>query len=346
MNQRLIIAVAAISIMFSCSSKGGKNSITEPIGWEILETPVKVSIRGLSPLTSEIIWASGSGGTWLLTLDGGQSWSTGIIAGLDSVDFRDIEGLDATSAIAVSAGQPAAIYKTVDSGATWELKYQGPETAFLDGISFYKNQKGYAIGDPIDGKWMLLKTIDAGETWTWLETSPMAEPGEGSFAASGSTILTDLDHIWFTSGGIKSKVYMSEDEGHSWEISDTPIIQGEPSQGIFSITKLDNNNLIAVGGDYLQPDLSVNNTIYSKEMGKNWELVATSYPSGYRSGVTYFPRFHWAISVGTNGSDYSMDGGVNWQKFSDEGFHAVFMDKAQGSIWASGLDGKIARLVY
>ncbi|AFL84056.1 BNR/Asp-box repeat protein [Belliella baltica DSM 15883] len=346
MKTRYLFVLSIFYLFLSCKSDQKGNIITEPKGWEIIETPVNASIRGLSPLTSEIVWASGSNGTWLLTLDAGKSWSSGIIAGLDSVDFRDIEGLDATSAIAVSAGQPAVIYKTIDSGATWEKKYEGPGTAFLDGISFYKNQKGYAIGDPIDGKWMVLETIDAGETWTWLESSPMAEPGEGSFAASGSTILTDQDHIWFTSGGIKSKVYMSADGGHDWEITDTPIIQGEPSQGIFSISKLDNNNLIAVGGDYLQPDLAYNNTIYSMEVGKNWELISTTFPSGYRSGVTYFPRFHWVISVGTNGSDYSVDGGINWQKFSDEGFHAVFMDKAQGSIWASGLDGKIARLVY
>ncbi|GAB2621094.1 WD40/YVTN/BNR-like repeat-containing protein [Belliella aquatica] len=346
MKFKFLLAIGIISSFAACNSERKGEIITEPTGWEIVETPVNASIRGLSPLTSEIIWASGSGGTWLLTIDGGQSWSTGIIAGLDSVDFRDIEGLDANTAIAIAAGQPAVIYKTTDSGATWQKKFEGPETAFLDGIAFHKDQKGYVIGDPIDGKWMVLETIDAGETWTWIESSPMAEPGEGSFAASGSTILADQDHIWFASGGIKSKVYMSTDGGHDWEISETPIIQGEPSQGIFSITKLDNSNLIAVGGDYLQPDLALNNTIYSKEMGKNWELVSSSYPSGYRSGVTYFPRFHWAISVGTNGSDYSVDGGINWQKFSDEGFHAVFMDKAQGSIWASGLDGKIARLVY
>lgn len=346
MKLKYLFAIGVFSLFFACGNERKEIAITEPVGWEILQTPVKASIRGLSPLTSEIIWASGSGGTWLLTLDGGQSWSSGVIGGLDSVDFRDIEGLDANTAIAISAGQPAVIYKTEDSGTTWQRQFEGPETAFLDGISFYKNMRGYAIGDPIDGQWMVLETLDAGETWTWLETSPMAEPGEGSFAASGSTILTDQDHIWFTSGGLKSKVYLSEDRGHSWKISNTPIIQGEPSQGIFSLTKLDNNNLIAVGGDYLQPDLALNNTINSNEMGRNWELVSTSFPSGYRSGVTYFPRFHWAIAVGTNGSDYSVDGGINWQKFSDEGFHAVFMDKAQGSIWASGPDGKIARLVY
>lgn len=343
---KYLFLIGIIILLISCSSERQQESISQPKGWEIVETPIKESIRGLSPLTSRIIWASGSKGTWLLTLDGGVSWTTGIIDGLDSVDFRDIEGLNATTAIALSSGQPAVIYKTVDSGLTWQKKFEGPEAAFLDGISFYQSQRGYVIGDPIDGKWMVLETKDAGETWTWLENSPMAEQGEGSFAASGSTILTDQDNIWFASGGIKSKVYVSENKGHSWEMADTPIIQGEPSQGIFSMTKINDQHLIAVGGDYLQPDLDINNVIYSKGIGRDWELISTSYPKGYRSGVTYFAKFHWLIAVGTNGSDYSIDGGVHWQKFTNEGFHAVAIDKSQENIWASGINGKIARLVY
>ncbi len=317
-----------------------------PSGWEILNVPSNASLRGLSPLTSEIIWASGSKGTWLLTIDGGKTWTSGIIDGLDTVDFRDIEGLSANTAIAIAAGQPAVIYKTIDSGMTWKKKYEGPETAFLDGIAFFKDQKGYVIGDPIDGKWMILESLDAGETWNWMKSSPEALKGEGSFAASGSTILVDRDYILFSSGGFKSRTYYSKDDGHRWEISDTPIIQGEASQGIFSISKLDHDNLIAVGGDYLQPDLSQANVIIANQLPGRWELVSRTFPSGYRSGVTYFPRFHWAITVGPNGSDYSMDGGLTWERFSDEGFHAVFMDKAQGSVWASGGNGKIARLVY
>ncbi|MFD2035711.1 YCF48-related protein [Belliella marina] len=346
MKTRLLILLSSISIFVSCKENRKQAYIESPTGWEIMDVPTDASIRGLSPLTSEIIWASGSKGTWLLTLDGGKNWSTGIIDGLDSVDFRDIEGLSASTAVAVSAGQPSVIYKTVDSGKTWQKKYQGPEEAFLDGISFYKNKKGYAIGDPIEGKWMVLETTDGGETWSWLESSPMAELGEGSFAASGSTILVDRDYIWFSSGGIKSKVYRSNDSGHKWEAIETPILQGEPSQGIFSISKLDHDNLIAVGGDYLQPDLSQNNAIYSQELGEKWELLSGDLPTGFRSGVAYFPRHHWVISVGTNGSDFSKDGGINWEKFSEEGFHAVFMDKSQSSIWASGANGKIGRLIY
>ncbi|SNS58994.1 Uncharacterized protein SAMN06295967_11372 [Belliella buryatensis] len=333
-------------MLWGCNFNKVSNSIEIPAGWELFNVPSNASLRGLSPLTSEIIWASGSKGTWLLTTDGGNSWSSGVIDGLDTVDFRDIEGLSASTAIAISAGQPAVIYKTIDSGKTWVKKYEGPTEAFLDGIAFFKDQKGYVIGDPVGGKWMVLETLDQGEVWKWLDSSPKAEVGEGSFAASGSTILVDRDYVLFSSGGLKSRIFYSSDDGHQWEIYDTPILQGEPSQGIFSLSKLDNQNLIAVGGDYIKPDLADRNVILSDQINGSWKMKSDRLPSGYRSGVAYFPRYHWVIAVGPNGSDYSKDGGLTWDRFSDEGFHAVFMDKAQGSVWASGANGKIARLVY
>ena len=77
---------------------------------------MKASLRGLSVVTAEIAWASGSSGTWLRTIDGGETWENGVIAGLDTVDFRSLHAFDALTAIAVSAGQPAVIYKTIDGG--------------------------------------------------------------------------------------------------------------------------------------------------------------------------------------------------------------------------------------
>ncbi|MCH7411770.1 YCF48-related protein [Belliella sp. DSM 111904] len=342
-----IVFLAFIFVLFlACNREVKEPSIDLPTGWELLEVPSSASLRGLSALTSEIVWATGSNGTWLLTSDGGSSWTSGVIAGLDSVDFRDVEAISATTAIAVSAGQPAVVYKTVDGGNTWQLKYEGPEAAFLDGVSFYSDQKGYIIGDPIDGKWMVLETIDGGENWTWLETSPRAEDGEGSFAASGSTIIATKDYLLFSSGGTLSKVYYSENGGRKWKEKKTPIIQGEPSQGIFSLSRMNDQNVIGVGGDYLQPDLAERNVITTNLLSEAWSVPSGSLPSGHRSGVAYFPRYHWAIAVGPNGSDYSKDGGANWVRFSDEGFHAVVMDKAQGTVWASGSEGRIARLAY
>lgn len=330
----------------SCQLKENKIIIERPTGWEIIETPTQESLRGLSPVTNEIVWASGSNGVWLLTLDGGETWETGVIGGLDTVDFRDIEGFSASTALALSSGQPAVIFKTIDGGKTWVEKFKGPEDAFFDGFDFYKDRNGYVIGDPVDGKWMVLKTHDQGETWAILESSPKAEEGEAAFAASGSGIIMGTENIWFASGGSKSRIFNSNDGGANWSIIETPMLQGEMSQGIYSLTRVDENNMIAVGGDYLQPGLSEKNVILSNDLGKTWTAASGNTPRGYRSGVTYFPRHHWVITVGPNGGDFSNDGGNSWESFSDEAFHSVYLDKSQSGVWASGAKGKIAKLNF
>ncbi|MDO9554388.1 YCF48-related protein [Rhodonellum sp.] len=330
----------------SCQQKENSVILERPTGWEIIETPTQASLRGLSPVTNEIVWASGSSGVWLLTVDGGDTWETGVIGGLDTVDFRDIEGFSASTALALSSGQPAVIFKTIDGGKNWVEKFKGPEGAFFDGFDFNKDKNGYVIGDPVGGKWMVLRTNDQGETWALLESSPKAKEGEAAFAASGSGIIMGTDNIWFASGGSISRVYNSNDGGSKWTVQDTPILQGEMSQGIYSITRVDNDNMIAVGGDYLQPDFSEKNVILSNDLGKTWTAASGNPPSGYRSGVAYFPRHHWVITVGPNGGDFSKDGGYGWERFSDEAFHSVYLDKSQSGVWASGANGKIAKLKF
>lgn len=332
-------------LLFSCGENRKAKTVEEPKGWITLETPVDASLRGLSPITENIVWASGSNGTWLKTMDGGLNWESGTINGLDSVDFRDIEGIDASTAIAMSSGQPALIFKTTDGGKTWEKKFEGTEQDFFDGM-YFQRKKGILLGDPVGSSWRIVTTDDLGETWKISERAPKAKDNAGSFAASGSTILRDNSKIWFASGGSSSDIFFSEDDGMHWKEISTPILQGESSQGIFSFTKISDQVMIAIGGDYLQPNSSTKNVIISIDGGLSWELIDGSLPDGYRSGVSYFPLHHWLITVGPTGSDFSNDGGMNWKKFSEEGFHAVFRDKAQSSIWASGNNGKIAKLNY
>ena len=344
MKKSQIIFCIAILIA-GCSENKRPKYPEKPLGWEQLITPTKSSLRGLSPLTEKIIWASGSNGTWLRTLDGGLTWDYGIVDGLDSVDFRDIEAIDANTAIVISAGQPAVIYKTNDGGKNWEKKFQGTESDFYDGMAFHK-KRGYVIGDVVDGKWILIETKDEGENWSLLELSPSGPQGGGSFAASGSSILVDNDNIWFASAGKNSKIYHSRDNGYTWEVYFAPIIQQEDSHGIFSMTKLGGGIIVAVGGDFQTINENGKNLVISSDQGQTWRSGSGTPPSGYRSGVQYFPRFHWLVTVGPNGTDFSKDGGDNWEKFSNEGFHAVKLDKTSSSLWASGSDGRIARLMH
>jgi photosystem II stability/assembly factor-like uncharacterized protein len=338
-------ALFILLLLFACNKP--KNTVIpeKPLSWEKMKTPTNASLRGLSPITEQIVWVSGSEGIWMRTLDGGNTWESGVIDGLDSVDFRDIEGIDANTAIAMSSGQPAVIYKTIDGGKTWIKKYEGPKEAFLDGMGFYKNT-GFAIGDVVDEKWMVLGTRDLGETWSWMDTSPPGPVGGGSFAASGSGILVDEDNIWFASAGKDSKIYHSPDKGFHWEKYNTPILQNEDSQGMFSLVKIDIDGMLAVGGDFTQADSSINNSIVSSDKGKTWTLTSGKRLSGYRSGVEFFSRFGWLITVGPNGSDFSTNGGNDWERFSDDGFHAVKVDHTTASVWASGANGTVAKLIY
>jgi len=345
MIKKLITLFIVIGIILGCENRQ-EEEYTTPQGWILLEGPNAGSVRGLSPLTEGIAWATGAGGTWMATLDGGQTWTQGIIDGLDTVDFRDIEAINAATAIAISSGQPAVIYKTADAGTSWQRVYEGSQEDFFNGMVFVDERLGFAYGDPVDGSWVILRTSDGGDSWEQLRNTPLAVEGEAGFAASGSSMVMEEDEIWLASGGAQSKIYYTPNRGGRWEEVETPIQQGSASQGIFSLCIIDNRNLIAVGGDFEAPDDTSNNVILSHDDGMTWVTNQGTKPSGYRSGVTYFPRFHWVIAVGPNGSDYSMDGGENWEKFSDEGFNAVKLSKSGGSVWAAGSGGRIARLDF
>ena len=51
------------------------------------------------------------------------------------------------------------------------------------------------------------------------------------------------------------------------------------------------------------------------------------------------------ISVGRAGSDLSVDDGRTWRRFSETGFYTLGLG-ADGSVWAAGSEGRVARLQW
>src|SRR6185295_18329745 len=159
--------------------------------WTTLQTGTKARLRGVSAVSRNIVWASGSGSTVLRTIDGGSNWQTIKITD-DQLDFRDIDAVDANTAYVLSIGNgPASrIYKTTNAGATWQLQFKNEDAkAFYDSMSFWDATHGIVMGDSIDGAFCILTTTN-GHDWTRMPTSslPPALEGEGAFAASGSNI--------------------------------------------------------------------------------------------------------------------------------------------------------------
>lgn len=318
--------------------------------WCPLESESRASLRGLSAVDGEVAWASGSGGTVLRTLDG-TTWESLGVPGAEELDFRDVEAFDADTALVISAGAPARVYRTANGGRTWSLVYDHPdERAFFDAMAFWDERRGLAFSDPIDGRLFVIATSDGGRSWRPLphEAFPPSPEGEAGFAASGTCLAVRGENAaWVGTGGTAgARVFRTEDGGASWEAVLTPISSGESSRGIFSLVPLADGRGIAVGGDYTRPQLMEANAACTRDGGLTWEPVDTQPPTGYRSCVARVEgRGELAVAVGPSGTDFSIDGGRTWRRLSDEGYHVV-ASGADGTVWAAGAGGRIAKLLW
>lgn len=310
------------------------------------------SLRGLAAVDERVVWVSGSDATCLRTTDGGETWSRLTVPGAEGLDFRDVEALDADRAWLMSAGpgEASRIYATIDGGRTFELQFTNPHPeGFLDGIAFWDERAGLAYGDPVDGRFYVIRTEDGGRTWERVgaEGMPAALPGEAGFAASGTGLrVLGRDHAWFcTGGGGNARVFHTRDRGATWSVATTPLIAIEPSAGGFSLAFRDETTGVLVGGDYTEPERAADHYAVTTDGGATWTVPARSVPSGYRSCVAFGPggRSPALLALGRAGGDVSEDGAtITWRRFTDEGFY-VF-DFGGGVAWAAGADGRVARI--
>ena len=75
--------------------------------WQPQESGVTASLRGISAPGERVAWASGSGGPYLVTTDGGTSWRAAKVPGAEALDFRAVHALDDKTAWLMSIGPGA-----------------------------------------------------------------------------------------------------------------------------------------------------------------------------------------------------------------------------------------------
>lgn len=318
--------------------------------WVEQASGVTTDFRGLSVVSDKIAWASGTKGTYIRTIDGGTTWQSGVVPGAEGLDFRDVDAFSADVAylLSMGKGESSRIYKTTDGGRNWSLQFQNSQPeAFFDAMAFWDAGHGVAMSDPVDGRFVIIRTEDGGANWRAVPPAniPPALTNEGGFAASGSCITVEgRSNVWFGTGGAeKARVFRSTDGGRTWSVSDTPILAGAASAGVFSIAFTDAKNGVVVGGDYQKPTAPEKNIALTSDGGVTWRLSEQSKPSGFRSGVAYVRQGAGPsmIAVGTSGSDSSADG-VAWAKLDEQNYNVVSFDR-RGAGWAAGPKGRIAK---
>jgi photosystem II stability/assembly factor-like uncharacterized protein len=346
-NSLLILLIGVIALKAGAFSAPNDDS-----RWAVQTSGIRTNLRGISVAYASrkewrpVLWASGSNGVVLRSLDLGKTWEQLSVAGAEKLDFRGIQVIDANTTYLMSsgAGDNSRIYKTTDAGKTWKQQYTDTRSGFfLDAIVCISETKCFALSDPIDGKFLVIATQD-GEHWNEFprDTMPAALSGEGAFAAGNSALTVYGDHeIYFgTGGGATSRVFHSADMGKKWTATATPFAAGIASAGIFSVAR-SGNTVVVVGGDYKQLDLASSAAAYSSDRGKTWRISAGK-PGGYRSGVTALDAKTF-MAVGPNGEDVSFDGGAHWTSAGSVNLNAVTALDA-GNVWGAGVNGTVAQL--
>lgn len=269
-------------------------------------------LRGVSAVSRQIAWASGTHGTYLRTTDAGHTWTPAQVPGAGALDFRAVVAFSAAEAFLMSSGSgdQSRIYHSADAGQHWQLQFTNSNPkGFFDAMAFWDATHGIVLGDPVADetgqlKFELLVTTD-GKTWTPIPRSqlPPAADGEGAFAASNSCVAI-LDsapertdpNIWFATGGRVARVFHSSDLGHTWQVFYTPLTHGPDSAGIFSVAFRDATHGVIVGGDYKHPDQDGDNLAFTSDGGKTWTLPQI-HPQAYFSAVTYDRNYSKALSL-------------------------------------------------
>ena len=322
-------------------------SVSANAQWIKQDVATTASFRGLSVVNEKVVWASGTGGTVVRTIDGGKTWNVIQVPDAAKLDFRDIEAFDTNTAyiLSIGNGESSRIYKTIDGGKTWNEQFRNKnETAFFDAIACWNAKRCIAMSDPVEGHYLLIETLDGGSNWKQIKSNdlPAAKEGQAAFAASGTCLNTQGSGgmAYLVSGGTDAVVYRSYDHGRKWTAAPTQIVKGTQGSGIFSIAMWNGKVGFIVGGNYEKPNEIATLAASTTDGARTWKLAEGL--TGYRSAVAYVDK-KTLIAVGTNGTDITNDGGKTWSKFGTEDLNAV-ASKGKKATWAVGAKGLVVKM--
>lgn len=193
--------------------------------------------------------------------------------------------------------------------------------AFYDDIAADKT--GIALlGDPFPNAFYLKYISPKTEIGTSIQIPNL--PDEACYAASGTTaqFLPGGDYV-FVSGGPSAVRFFRFNWTDTTQVTSVnlPLAKAE-SAGPFSVFFWSDLEGVCVGGNYMKPTEFSGTACFTNDGGKTWFAASTL---GYRSCVTGNKKL--LLTCGTNGIDYSLDGGKTWSVFQKGNFCALLLEK-------------------
>lgn len=346
------LLAAALALLAACvAPRPAQDAAPPPLADQASGTDAL--LIGSHAVGGGVVWASGTAGTVLRTVDGGATWADVSVPGADTLQFRDVHAFGPDVAVVLSIGEGTAsrIYRTADGGATWRETFVNAEPGgFFDCLDFWPAAdpdaaRGLAFSDAVDGAFLVIQTDDGGRSWSRVspDVLPPARPGEGGFAASGTCVATHgAQAAWIATGNARpARVLRTDDGGRSWTSAPVPLDAGDAA-GATSVAFRTAERGVALGGNLAAPDSVGAAVARTVDGGRSWQAGGALPFVGAAYGTAYVPGTDALVAVGPGGAALSRDDGATWTLFDGRAFWGV--TAADGTAWLVGPDGRVAAL--
>jgi len=310
-------SVSAIDSVYS--GEVGALALTRNGGarWGSLQsggTGMAHALDAVDPLRA---WAASDQGEILRTVNGGAKWLRVPVTGFDTYGWlQDVDFLDSTLGWAVGrheffGGGTGRIVRSTNGGKSWQIRYSVPG-AYMDSVEVLDAQTVIAAGNIPLGPRFVLRTTDAGSSWTDV--------------APSQAVVMDSDFIGATGWIVGGRIHKTTDAGQTW------VEQPLPPDLLYAVSFADTLHGWAVGWG---PTI-----LRTTNGGQTWTPQSVAGAQNVILSVEAIgPDEAWI--GGFNGLlAHTVNGGQSWQVESPPGsagvsFEAVrFLGPDQG--WAGG----------
>ncbi len=207
----LRVSDASDPLVFDISESPFTIEVGPQPGWTIQSTTINSKILCVDIVDTVFAWGGTIDAKVIRTTNGGASWvqTSSALGG----EVTAISGINnQRSVVIVNNSASTRIRRTVSGGVSWSTVYEDSSAdAHLNAITMLDEMNGYAVGNPVNGVWVILKTTDGGLNWN--PTAPLSQNGSEK-GISNSMKWVDLMNGWF--GTDNSRIYRTNDGGMTW----------------------------------------------------------------------------------------------------------------------------------
>ena len=277
--------------------------------WKLLTNVPSFTVNSIFAVNNNLIFAGGSNGAILKTVDGGKNW-TGSYQRVNKAS-QNIQGIYfVNDKVGYTASSYRMIAKTVDGGASWtsSLDATGSATQVLYGVHFINENLGFVVGKDASNVDIIYKTIDGGTTWTSKTNLVAANLRGVAFydAQNGITV------------GEKLKALYTKDGGNTWTASTfTGVPTASASATLREVSYINATTAIAVGDKVI---------LKTTDGGATWNYITVADLAHSMTGVAAQGNTVWAVGYKSAAPKsvavyQSADAGATW---TNQGTSAVF----------------------